>query len=247
MKKWKLWYFGIAIMFLTCGILGAALLNTAPDVGLAAVKSVADLSNLQVRIEWAQGDIIYGVETEMGLQDVETASNVLKDLINNKQNYIEEVTASGLVILATATGDLDITNGTVGQKIVVDQVLQGNNLLSVGNTCMVWADYGLQILDGTITYRNIQNLMQPETQYLIFLEDNPLNEVSNEKNFRLVSNQFGYLPVPFMPDKALTDSVRCGDYAVWAQYPAFIATDEIAEARNQIVQHILQTYGFYES
>lgn len=246
MRKWKLWYLGIAILFLTCGIVGAVVLNTAPDAGLAAVKSVADLSNLQVRIEWAQGDIVYGVETEVGLEDVETASSVLEDLVNNKQNYIEQAAASDLVVLATATGDLDITDSTVGQKIVVDQVLQGNNLLSAGSTCIVWADYGLQVLDGTITYRNIQNLMQPETQYLIFLENNSLNEVSGEKNFRLVSNQFGYLPVPFMPDIALADSVRCGDYAVWAQYPAFLATDEIAEARNQIVQNLLQMYRFYE-
>ena len=54
MKKWKLWYLGIGILFLICGIVGAVVLNTAPDAGLTAVKSVADLSNLQVRIEWAQ-------------------------------------------------------------------------------------------------------------------------------------------------------------------------------------------------
>lgn len=246
MRKWKLWYLGIGIMFLICGIIGAVILNTAPDAGLAAVKSVADLSNLQVRIEWAQGDTMYGVETEAGLEDVETASSVLEDLVNNQQKYIEQAAASDLVVLATATGDLDITDSTTGQKIVVDQVLRGDDLLSAGSTCIVWVDYGLQVLDGTITYRNIQNLMQPETQYLIFLENNSLNEISGEKNFRLVSNQFGYLPVPFTPDIALPDSARCGDYAVWAQYPAFVATDEIAEARNQIVQNLLQMYGFYE-
>lgn len=246
MRKWKRWYLGIAILFLVCGIIGAAVLHTAPDAGLAAVKSVADLSNLQVRIEWAQGDIVYGVETEAGLEDVETAASVLEDLINNQQDYIEQAAASDLIVLATATGDLDITDSTVGQKIIVDRVIQGNDLLSAGSTCMVWADYGLQVLDGMITYRNIQNLMQPETQYLIFLENNPLNEVSGEKNFRLVSNQFGYLPVPFTPDIPLADSVRCDDYAAWAQYPAFVATDEIAEARNQIVQNLLRMYGFYE-
>lgn len=246
MRKWKLWYLGIGILFLICGIVGAVVLNTAPDAGLTAVKSVSDLSNLQVYIEWAQGDTLYDVETEAGLVDVETASNVLEDLVHNKQSYIEQVAASDLVVLATATGDLDITDSTMGQKIVVDQVLQGDGLLSAGSTCMVWVDYGLQVLDGTITYRNILNLMQPGTQYLIFLGSNPLNEFSGEKNFRSVSNEFGYLPVPFTPDIALPDSIRCGDYAAWAQYPAFVATDEIAEARNQIVQNILQMYGFYE-
>lgn len=246
MRKWKLCYLGIAILFFVCGIVGAVVLNTAPDAGLADVKSVADLSNLQVRIEWAQGDTVYGVETEAGLEDVETASSVLEDLSNNKQNYIEEAATSDVIVLATASGDLDITDSTIGQRIRVDQVLQGNDLLSAGSTCMVWADYGLQVLDGTITYRNIQNLMQPETQYLIFLENNSLNKVSGQKNFRLVSNQFGYLPIPFTPDVPLADSVRCDDYAAWAQYPAFVATDEIAEARNQIVQNILQMYGFYE-
>lgn len=247
MRKWKLWYLGIGILFLICGIVGAVVLNTAPDAGLAAVKSVADLSNLQVRINWAQGDIVYGVETEAGLEDVETASSVLEDLVNNQQDYIEQAVASDLVVLATATGDLDITDSTMGQKIVVDQVLQGDDLLSAGSTCMVWVAYGLQVMDGEIVYRNILNLMQPGTQYLIFLENNSLNEVTGEKNFEVVSSQFGYLPVPFTPDTPLPDANRCGDYAVWAQYPAFVATDEIAEARNQIVQNLLHMYGFYES
>ena len=50
MRKWKLWYLGIGIMFLICGIIGAVILNTAPDAGLAPVESVADLSNLKLGI-----------------------------------------------------------------------------------------------------------------------------------------------------------------------------------------------------
>lgn len=134
----------------------------------------------------------------------------------------------------------------MGQKIVVDQVLQGSDLLSAGSTCMVWVDYGLQVMDGEIVYRNTLNLMQPGTQYLIFLENNSLNEVTGEKNFMVLSNGFGYLSVPFTPNTPLPDANRCGSYALWAQYPAFVATGEIAEARNQIVQNLLQMYGFYE-
>ena len=47
--------------------------------------------------------------------------------------------------------------------------------------------------------------------------------------------------VPYTP----LDGNRTGPYAQWANYPAFAATAEIAGARNQITQEILQAYGLY--
>ena len=246
MRKWKLWCLGATILIFICGIVGTSVLNSAPDAGLEAVKSVTDLLKLPVHIEWAQGDTLFGIPTESGSDDVETASSVLDSLINDKQDYIEEAANSDLKILATATGKLDITKNTVGQKVIVDQVIQGDEILSAGSTCTVWIDYGLQVLDETITYRNILNLMQQDKQYLIFLENNPLNDVSGHKDFRLASDQFGYLIVPFTPDKPLPDSSRYEEYSVWVKYPSFVATDEIAQARNQIIQNLMQRYGFYE-
>ena len=94
----------------------------------------------------------------------------LEDLTGNQQQYVQEMLAADLAVLATATGELDITSSTLGQEIVVERVLQGNGL-DAGSTCMVWQEYGLQVIDGEIAYNNVLNLMQPgEKQYLIFLD-----------------------------------------------------------------------------
>lgn len=247
MKKQALWYLCTAALFLICGIVGALILSAAPDTGLAKVRSVSDLYGLRVRIEWAQGDTLAGVETESGLSDIETAAGELADLTDNKQQYIEGSSGADLILLATATGGLDITNGTTGQEIKVDEVIRGSDMVSVGDTATVWTDYGLQVLGGEIVYRNIQNLMQPGKQYIVFLDSSPLNGIGGGNNFRLASYKFGYVHVPFKPDTALPGSIRCENYSVWAEYPSFVATDEIASARNEICKSLLQMYGYYES
>lgn len=112
---------------------------------------------------------------------------------------------------------------------------------------MVWQEYGLQVIDGEIAYNNVLNLMQPGKQYLIFLTDQSLNRVSDDRNYLVASTWFGYLPVPFSPDVALPDDSRYDLYAEWADYPAFLATPEIAQARNAITVELLQHYGLYES
>ncbi len=255
MKKWMLWYVGIAVLFVVCGIVGAAVLNTAPDAGLADVKSVEDLADLQVRIGWAQGDMQYGVQIdEDTFVDIDPTSIEIENYTKNKQEYIklytalDEPDAPDLVLLATATGNLEITDYTTGQEIVVDKIFKGEELLSVGDTCKVWSSYCLQVMDGVITYRSVLNLMQPQTQYLVFLEDNPLNDYTSDKNYEFISlmSDFKYIAVPYTPDKALPSADRCADYATWAQYTAFVAKDEIADVRNELRQIILQAYGLYE-
>ena len=176
----------------------------------------------------------------------ETAALALEDLTGNQQQYVQEMLAADLAVLATATGELDITSSTLGQEIVVERVLQGNGL-DAGSTCTVWQEYGLQVIDGEIAYNNVLNLMQPGKQYLIFLTDQSLNRVSDDRNYLVASTWFGYLPVPFSPDVALPDDSRYDLYAEWADYPAFLATPEIAQARNAITVELLQHYGLYES
>ena len=193
MKKWQIWYVCLGALFLLSGVVGCLLLHFAPDAGLAGVKSVANLARLPVRLVWAQGDVVEGNET---------AALALEDLTGNQQQYVQEMLAADLAVLATATGELDITSSTLGQEIVVERVLQGNGL-DAGSTCTVWQEYGLQVIDGEIAYNNVLNLMQPGKQYLIFLTDQSLNRVSDDRNYLVASTWFGYLPVPFSPTMAI--------------------------------------------
>ena len=180
MKKWQIWYVCLGALFLLSGVVGCLLLHFAPDAGLAVVKSVANLARLPVRLVWAQGDVVEGNET---------AALALEDLTGNQRQYVQEMLAADLAVLATATGELDITSSTLGQEIVVERVLQGNGL-DAGSTCTVWQEYGLQVIDGEIAYNNVLNLMQPGKQYLIFLTDQSLNRVSDDRNYLVASTWF---------------------------------------------------------
>ena len=106
MKKWQIWYVCLGALFLLSGVVGCLLLHFAPDAGLAGVKSVANLARLPVRLVWAQGDVVEGNET---------AALALEDLTGNQQQYVQEMLAADLAVLATATGELDITSSTLGR------------------------------------------------------------------------------------------------------------------------------------
>lgn len=231
MRAWKIWYLCIAILFLFTGIAGFFLLHTAPDAGLADVHTVSDLMELEVFLEWAEGD-------------TGSASSLLQDFTKNKQAHIERATSADLVVLATATGNLDITGATYGQEILIDQVLQGSGI-SDGSACTVWNSYGLQVMDSKIVYRESLNLMQEGKQYLLFLSEPSLNAITKEKYYLLANSWFGYLPVPYTPNTPLPDRVRSKPYAQWANYPVFLTSSEIANARNEITQELLAYYGLY--
>lgn len=233
MSGWKWWYVGIACLFALTGLAGALLLRRAPDVGLAQVGSVEELKSRTVRLEWAQGDPVDGVPD---------ADLSLKDLIDSERQYIEQATQADFAVLATATGKLQLTRDTIGQEIQVESIVKGEPGIAPGQTCYVWNDFGFQVIGGEIVYRNILNLMQPGTTYLVFLQDNQLNDLRSRKAYYLAADNFAYLSVPFQEFSALPTDNRTALYAQWAPYGAFLSTQEIAAQWNHIAWEILKAY-----
>ena len=53
------------------------------------------------------------------------------------ESIIQQAKECALVVLATAGEKLDVTDGTTGQEVTVDRVLQGTGITAEEN-CMIW-------------------------------------------------------------------------------------------------------------
>lgn len=78
---------------------------------------------------------------------------------------------------------------------------------------MIWRYYCLEEMSGVITLRSTTNLMEPGKQYLICLEENPLNEKTKTKNFP-VSFSSGLIPADGTKVEALPKGMRTADSGI---------------------------------
>ena len=230
MKKYFYWM--VLGIFLISLLAAFVLVRTAPDCGLAEVRSVSDLMDKQVRMEWATGD---------PSPDASYIPNYATGIRNGMESIIQQAKECALVVLATAGEKLDVTDGTTGQEVTVDRVLQGTGI-TAGESCMIWRSYCLQEMDGEITFREVTNILEPGKQYLICLEENPLNEKTKTKNFP-VSFSSGLIPADGTKVEALPKGMRTAEFREFAGYPQFAATEEIAQALNEQNQAILAAFG----
>lgn len=120
-------------------------------------------------------------------------------------------------------------------------MLQGTGI-TAGENCMIWRYSCLEEMSGVITLRSTTNLMEPGKQYLICLEENPLNEKTKTKNFP-VSFSSGLIPADGTKVEALPKGMRTAEFREFAGYPQFAATEEIAQALNEQNQAILAAFG----
>lgn len=236
MKHWKAWYVGIALIFILSVSAGAVVLSYAPDCGLTKIKTVDDLAKRFVRLQWAIGD-------PSPVDGEDLAESCLRGFTEYRQSYIDQAGRAEVVILARATGDLDINNRTLGQRVIVEKVLHGECDTAVGADCWAWHSDTLREEKGEIVYTGVLNLMQPGQTYMLFLEASAFNGVTRRQNYRLCGpTQFQYIPVPYTPETALPDGVRKRDFDEWADYPSFVASPEIAEARSEIAEYLLAMF-----
>ncbi len=146
MEGWKKWYIWIVAVFLLTAVVGKVIMARTPDVGLAGVKTIDELSGRQVKLEYALGD-------------GESREALVKSLTKNQDEYVCQVEEADIIVLAKSTGVLEFTTGTYGQEICVDSIIKGNEWIDENETCWIWRSYGMEVMDGQIVYRNVLNLI----------------------------------------------------------------------------------------
>ena len=85
--------------------------------------------------------------------------------------------------------------------------------------------------------------MQDDGTYLIFLNSNQLNQYRTEKEFQTASEYFGYLQIPESKAQPIKQSQRNALYKEWSELSIFTASEEIADAWNQIAEILIQKFA----
>ena len=221
MEGWKKWYIWIVAVFLLTAVAGKVIMARTPDVGLAGVKTIDELSGRQVKLEYALGD-------------GESREALVESLTKNQDEYVR-------IVLAKSKGALEFTTGTYGQEICVSSIIKGNEWIDENETCWIWRSYGMEVMDGQIVYRNVLNLMQDGT-YLVFLNSNQLNAYRTEKEFQTASEYFGYLPIAGAEVQPIKENQRNVIYKEWSEIPVFISSKKVAAAWNEIAEMLLNKF-----
>lgn len=229
MEGWKKWYIWIVAVFLLTAVAGKVIMARTPDVGLAGVKTIDELSERQVKLEYALGD-------------GESREALVKSLTKNQDEYVCQVEEADIIVLAKSTGVLEFTTGTYGQEICVDSIIKGNEWIDENETCWIWRSYGMEVMDGQIVYRNVLNLMQDDGTYLVFLNSNQLNQYRTEKEFQTASEYFGYLPIEGAKVQPIKENQRNVLYKEWSEIPVFISSEKVAAAWNEIAEMLLNKF-----
>lgn len=211
-------------MFIIAIVISAVLLAQQPDAGLADIHSLSDLMDVPVTVEYLEGQEL-------------TSSKPADRYLKNTMDYYDRYSHSSLILLVTPTDELQITNGTIGQTVIIDEVIRGK--AKAGSTCRIWVDYGLQVLDGVITFRNRQNLMQEGKQYLVFLQDAKVNRWRSLKEYMYTDSFFGCIPADYDGEIVFSGS-RTQLYRDLAKYPNFVLNQETASAREKVTKKLLQ-------
>lgn len=111
--------------------------------------------------------------------------------------------------------------------------------LSSGN---VYQYFGFQEVDGHIEFMNTLNLMNPENDYLIFMDSSPLNAYQNEPAFILKSEFFGYIKTDHTDTLTLEGNYRDYNFSDLANYEFFSTSESVTKTLNYIRSELLKKF-----
>ncbi len=131
-----------------------------------------------------------------------------------------------MIAVASATGKLRQTEGSLGQEIHIEEVIRGGDLVECGETGYLYQYFGFQEADGRIQYGNLLNLMQPGERYLVFLEESPLNTYQKEAAYLLASDFFGYVKIGGQETATLVAGQSAYDFTLLRAYEFFSVSED---------------------
>lgn len=113
--------------------------------------------------------------------------------------------------------------------------------VSKGKT-YVYQYFGFQEVDGHIEFMNTLNLMNPENDYLIFMDSSPLNAYQNEPAFILKSEFFGYIKTDHTDTLTLEGNYRDYNFSDLANYEFFSTSESVTKTLNYIRSELLKKF-----
>ena len=227
------WHIGVIIAVLLVFTVGAVLMSTSPRSGLEKVHTVSDLENIPVVISYAAGDVIGARSTTDQLADYQKYHDQNVDIACHAQ----------VVMIVTAQQEIELTTVSIGQKVRINQILQGNVSIQENEICTLWLPARIFAENDQIVFESIQNLMQPGKEYLVLLENTSLNEYhGNHDNFLFLNEgSIRMIPLPYH-SLSPVPAERTNTYSEWEEYSYFTSVPEMAAEFDSICIGVLEYY-----
>ena len=213
----------MGLLLLLAIAVGIYFRATVKDCGLVKVKHVDDIKPGMVTLEYA----------------IDKDEHFGADGISNAINELE---TAPVIAIAKATGNLNLTRGTYGQEIMIEKVIRGENEISQGDTAWIYQSYGLEEMDGKILFRNCLNIMNPATEYLVFLQVSPLNPYQKENVYALMHHALGYVRLDGVETKPLP-MFGIKDFVELIDYEFFAVSEKVTTELNEARKTILEKYA----
>lgn len=228
MPKISLYRCSILMLILYAIIRGIVFRVRVPDCGVSRISNIGDVEEQDVILNYALNK-----DNEAGMVG-ESAFCIGDDKYG--------VESANIIAVVTPTGNLNQTEASLGQEFTVKKVIRGDDKISVGQTSYVYQYFGFQSLDGHIEFLNTLNLMNPNSDYLIFMDDSPLNEYQKESVYVLKSDEFGYIKTEQQDTVTLDENYKKYKFSDLKEYEFFSTSESITEVLNAARKELIEKY-----
>lgn len=167
-KSTKVWIVLLTIFVIIVLIIGKSKKNLVTSCGLAEATTWDKLAALDIPVANLD-NVILGDNGQWDVYQTLVEMNQQDDIIS----AIKEIP---FVVVASAMDQLEHNSVTIGQKILIENVLQGDSE-QVGKTVMFYQYSPFRIESGKISCESNSMLLQPGRKYLLFLKPSDLNKI----------------------------------------------------------------------
>lgn len=226
----KLWRITIALTILIVFIVGQLLKLGFNDAGLAGLSHINEVYNLDVGLEYMFG------------KDEEDEERIYESLTEYENDYITAPLSAPIIVVGKPSGNIKQNRLSFGQEIVVEEVLKGEGLIETGESYYVYNPYGFSVdNEGRSVYTNIKNVMEPQNEYLIFLQASELNEYDSvPRSYSLEGSFFDYIKLTQQDSAVISEQLKKVKFMELQQYEYFSTSERILQKVKKIKQDIIR-------
>lgn len=186
-KSTKLWMVLSVILILSVFAMGKTKKNLVTSCGLAEANTWNKLMALNIPVNDPE-NLILGENEEWDVY------GTLVDMYNTNE-LIDQVVNIPFVVIASSMDQLEYNNSTIGQKIFIEKVLQGDTKKE-GQEVMFY-QYSLfnffEIQSGIINCGSGEMLLNPQKKYILFLEPCTFNDIWDKEVYYSAQFWFPFL------------------------------------------------------
>ena len=197
------------------------------DCGVASISCIEDIQNRNIKLNYA-----WNVQDESGM--TKTSFGEGEDTYG--------VNLANVIAIIEPTGNINQTEGSLGQEFIVKRIIRGDGLISVGQTSYVYQYFGFRVIEEHIEFLNTLNIMYPGNDYLIFMDSSPLNAFQSDPQYILKSEYFGYVKVDHFPTPSLRKNYESYEFSELKEYEFFSTSDYISDTLNEVRVELLNKY-----